>query len=75
MMTNKRMPMYKAVVMPIPRKAKPATDTIRNMTISGFANDVTFFAFTQNDPAIIDKKFEAAIYPWEPLEGIFNQSS
>ncbi|MCG3087205.1 YciI family protein [Sporosarcina cyprini] len=31
--------------------------------------------FADNDPAVIEKKFEAAIYPWEPLEGIFNQSS
>ena len=31
--------------------------------------------FADNDPAVIEKKFEAAIYPWEPLEGIFNQPS
>ena len=28
--------------------------------------------FADNDPAVIEEKFEAAIYPWEPLEGIFN---
>lgn len=29
--------------------------------------------FAANDPAVIEEKFEAAIFPWEPLEGIFNQ--
>ena len=29
--------------------------------------------FADNDPAIIEEKFEATIYPWEPLEGIFNK--
>ncbi len=29
--------------------------------------------FADNDPAVIEEKFEATIYPWEPLEGIFNK--
>lgn len=29
--------------------------------------------FADNDPAVIEEKFEAHIHPWEPLEGIFNQ--
>ncbi|WP_391203521.1 YciI family protein [Psychrobacillus sp. L4] len=29
--------------------------------------------FADNDPAVLQEKFEAKIYPWEPLEGIFNQ--
>ena len=29
--------------------------------------------FADNDPAVIQNKFEAKVYPWEPLEGIFNQ--
>lgn len=29
--------------------------------------------FADNDPAVIAEKFEAKVYPWEPLEGIFNQ--
>ena len=28
--------------------------------------------FADNDPAVIEEKFEAKVYPWEPLEGIFN---
>ena len=47
MMTYKRMPMNKAVVMPMPRKAKPAIDTMRNMTNPGFANEVTLVATSQ----------------------------
>ena len=29
-------------------------------------------SFADNDPAVIQEKFEAKVYPWEPLEGIFN---
>jgi uncharacterized protein len=29
--------------------------------------------FADNDPAVINGKFEAKVYPWEPLEGIFNE--
>ncbi|MEZ7172697.1 YciI family protein [Sporosarcina sp. OR05] len=29
--------------------------------------------FASNDPAVIEEKFEATIFPWEPLEGIFNK--
>ena len=28
--------------------------------------------FADNDPAVIEGKFEARVYPWEPLEGIFS---
>ena len=28
--------------------------------------------FADNDPAVIEEKFKAKVYPWEPLEGIFN---
>ena len=29
--------------------------------------------FADNDPAATHNKFEAKVYPWEPLEGIFNK--
>ncbi|MFC5605073.1 YciI family protein [Sporosarcina koreensis] len=51
----------------------PFTDHTGGMIILEVDSLAEAQHFAENDPAVIAEKFEATIYPWKPLEGIFNQ--
>lgn len=51
--------------------AGPFMDHTGGLVIIDVENIEEAVKVAKNDPAVVDKKFDFAVHPWEPLEGLF----